>query len=203
MRDARMLSVVCPAFEEEEVLPLFHAALAGAVEPLSAEYEVEILYVDDGSRDRTAEVIGRLAAADPRVRCLSLTRNFGHQAALTAGLEHARGDAVITLDCDLQHPPGLIPELVARWREGFDVVITTRADDPALGWFKRTSSRLFYRLMARWGGLDVRPGASDFRLLSRRAADALLRLRESHRCLRGMVGWLGFPTAEVPYRPAA
>ena len=128
-----IISIVCPAYQEEEVLPLFHAALIEAVEPLARDYELELLYVDDGSRDGTLNVIRRLAAADPRVRYLSLSRNFGHQAALTAGLDHARGDAVVTLDSDLQHPPGLIPELVGCWRAGFDVVLTIRADDQRLG----------------------------------------------------------------------
>jgi dolichol-phosphate mannosyltransferase len=196
-----LLSIVCPAFEEEDVLPHFHAALCEAVEPLSGQFRLEIVYVDDGSRDRTLETLKQIAARDIRVRYLSLARNFGHQAALTAGLEHARGEAVVTLDADLQHPPTLIPALVAKWREGYDVVLTIRADDPRLGWFKRTSSALFYRLLHRCSDLDIRPAASDFRLLSRTALDALLRLRESHRYLRGMVQWLGFRTAEVPFQP--
>jgi dolichol-phosphate mannosyltransferase len=197
------LSIVCPAYQEEEVLPLFHAALVAALEPLAAEYAIEILYVDDGSRDRTLEVIRGLAAADPRVRYLSLSRNFGHQAALTAGLEHARGDAVVSLDSDLQHPPALIPALVARWREGYDVVLTIRADDTRLSWFKRLSSRLFYKILARCSTLDVRASASDFRLLSRTALDGLVQLPEAHRYLRGMVQWLGFRVAEVPFQPEA
>jgi dolichol-phosphate mannosyltransferase len=196
-----LLSVVCPAFNEEEVLPLFHPELAEALRPLDAEYEVEILYVDDGSRDRTLEVLRTLARIDPRVRYLSLSRNFGHQAALTAGLEHARGDAVVSLDADLQHPPRLIPELVARWRAGADVVLTVRADDPRLNRFKRGTSRLFYRVLGRLSSVEVRAAASDFRLLSRRAVQALLRLPETHRFLRGMVQWLGYPTAELPYQP--
>jgi polyisoprenyl-phosphate glycosyltransferase len=197
------LSVVCPAYEEEEVLPLFHAALATALEPLAADFDLEILYVDDGSRDRTLDVIRCLAVADPRVRYLSLSRNFGHQAALTAGLEHARGDAIVSLDSDLQHPPDLIPALVERWRDGFDVVLTIRADDSRLGLFKRLSSRLFYKVLAWCSDLDVRMSASDFRLLSRPALDNLLRLREAHRYLRGMVQWLGFRVAEVPFQPDA
>jgi dolichol-phosphate mannosyltransferase len=193
--------VVCPAFNEEEVLPLFHPELAEALRPLEADYRIEILYVDDGSRDGTLEVLRRLARIDGRVRYLSLSRNFGHQAALTAGLEHARGDAVVSLDADLQHPPRLIPELVARWRAGHDVVLTVRADDPRLGRFKRATSRLFYRLLGRFSSVEVRAAASDFRLLSRRAVSALLRLSETHRFLRGMVQWLGFPRAEVVYQP--
>lgn len=196
---AKLTSIVCPAYQEEEVLPLFHDALVAALKPLSGEFE--ILYVDDGSRDGTLDAIRRLAAADSRIRYLSLSRNFGHQAALTAGLEHARGDAVVSLDSDLQHPPHLIPELLNRWRAGFDVVLTIRADDARLSWFKRASSRLFYRMLARCSTLDVRPSASDFRLLSRPALDALLQLKESHRYLRGMVQWLGFRVAEVPFQP--
>jgi len=197
------LSIVCPAYQEEDVLPLFHSALAAALAPLATEYALEILYVDDGSRDRTLEVIRGLAAADPRVRYVSLSRNFGHQAALTAGLDHASGDAVVSLDSDLQHPPALIPTLVARWREGNDVVLTIRADDVRLSWFKRFSSRLFYKILARFSDLDVRPSASDFRLLSRVALDGLLQLPEAHRYLRGMVQWLGFRVAEVPFSPEA
>lgn len=203
MPTAGLISIVCPAYQEQDVLPLFHAALVEAIAPLGREYELEIVYVDDGSRDGTLDVIRRLADSDPRVLYLSLSRNFGHQAALTAGLEYARGDAVVSLDSDLQHPPSLIPELVARWRDGFDVVHTIRADDTRLSWFKRTSSRAFYRLLARCSRLDVRPSASDFRLMSRPALDALLGLRESHRYLRGMVQWLGFRVAEVPFRPDA
>lgn len=195
------LSIVCPAYHEEEGLPHFHAALAAALAPLADDYRLEILYVDDGSRDGTLAVIRRLAATDPRVRWLSLTRNFGHQAALTAGLDHARGDAVVTLDTDLQHPPAVIPELVARWRAGADVVLTVRADDARLGWFKRASSRLFYRVLAGVSSTAVRPAAADYRLLSRPAADALARLRESHRYVRGMVQWVGFRVDEVPFAP--
>src|SRR5262245_51002856 len=128
-----LLSIVCPAYQEEEVLPLFHAALSDALGPLAGRFRFEILYVDDGSHDRTLHVVKQIADGDRRVRYLSLSRNFGHQAALTAGLEHARGAAVVTLDSDLQHPPALIPTLVARWHEGYDVVLTIRADDLRLG----------------------------------------------------------------------
>jgi dolichol-phosphate mannosyltransferase len=197
------LSVICPAFEEEEVLPRFHAELCAALARLRGEFEIEILYVDDGSRDRTLAVLRRLAAGDARVRYLSLSRNFGHQAALTAGMEHARGDVVITLDSDLQHPPELIPVLLERWRQGHDVVLTLRRDDPRLGRFKRLTSWAFYRLMHWLSDTEVRAAASDYRLLSRRALDALLRLQETHRFLRGMVNWLGFPTATVPFEPAS
>ena len=196
------LSVVCPAFNEEEVLPRFHAELCAVLDPLRREYEVEILYVDDGSRDGTLGALRRLAASDGRVRYLSFSRNFGHQAALTAGLEHARGDVVVSMDSDLQHPPALLPTLLEKWREGNDLVLTLRQDDPRLSPFKRLSSRAFYRVLRWLSDTEVRASASDFRLMTRKAVDALLKLRESHRFLRGMVNWLGFPTATVPFRPA-
>jgi dolichol-phosphate mannosyltransferase len=175
--------------------------LTAALDALAGQYRCEILYVDDGSRDRTLPILRRLAAQDGRVRYLSLSRNFGNQAALTAGLEHAAGDVVVTIDSDLQHPPALIPTLLAKWREGYDVVITSRSSgtEQAFGWLKRKSSATFHRLMQRWSEVDVRVNSTDFRLLSRKAVDALLQLRETHRYVRGMVQWLGFPTFEVTF----
>jgi dolichol-phosphate mannosyltransferase len=202
-RDIPKLSLVCPAYQEEQVLPYFHDALTRVLDTLDGQYEIEILYVDDGSRDRTLTVLRDLARHDARVRYLSLSRNFGHQAALTAGLEHASGDVVISLDSDLQHPPALVPRLLARWKDGYDIVLTVRQDDPDLGLFKRYSSRCFYWVMGFLSDTDIRLSAADYRLMSRKAVDALLQLRESHRFLRGMVQWLGFPVAEVPFRPAA
>jgi dolichol-phosphate mannosyltransferase len=198
-----LVSIVCPAYQEEEVLPIFHRCLSEALLPLSELYAFEILYIDDGSTDGTLLVLRRLAELDPRVGYLSLSRNFGHQAALTAGLEHARGDAVVTLDSDLQHPPSLIPALIERWREGHDVVLTRRQDPPEHGWFKRTTSAAFYRLLAAMSQTPVSPAASDFRLLSRRAVEALTRLRECHRFLRSMVNWLGFRVTSIDYQAAA
>ena len=202
MTTIRRLSVVCPAYEEEEVLPRFHAELCGVLAGLESEYEIEIVYVDDGSRDGTLAYLRSLAANDPRVRYLSLSRNFGHQAALTAGLEHATGDLIVSLDSDLQHPPELIPTLLQRWKEGFDIVLTLREDDPRLGYFKRLSSAGFYKAMRYLSDTEVRMAASDFRLMTRKAVEGLLRLHETHRFLRGMVNWLGFPTATVPFQPA-
>jgi dolichol-phosphate mannosyltransferase len=196
------LSIVCPAYEEEPALPAFHQELLRVVGGLEGEFEVEVLYVDDGSRDGTLALLRRLARSDSRVRYLSLSRNFGHQAALTAGLEHAQGDLVVTLDSDLQHPPQLIPQLIECWRRGAEVVLTIRQDEPSLGWFKRFSSRWFYKVMGWLSDTETRPAAADFRLMSRKVVNGLLRLRESHRFLRGMVQWLGFPTTEVPYQPA-
>ncbi len=202
MTAIRRLSIVCPAFEEEEVLPRFHAELCGVLAGLERDYEIEILYVDDGSRDGTLAYLRSLAVSDPRVRFLSLSRNFGHQAALTAGLEHATGDLVVSLDSDLQHPPELIPVLLDRWKEGYDIVLTLREDDPRLSYFKRLSSAGFYKAMRYLSDTEVRMSASDFRLMTRKAVEALLQLHETHRFLRGMVNWLGFPTATVPFQPA-
>lgn len=196
------LSIVCPAFEEEEVLPRFHAELCAALAPLEGDYDIEILYIDDGSRDGTLAYL-RYLTADPRIRFLSFSRNFGQQAALTAGMEHARGDVVITLDSDLQHPPSLIPALLEQWRNGHDIVLTFREDDPRLSQFKRLSSRAFNMVMRWLSDTPVSSAASDYRLLSRKAVDALLRLHEKHRFLRGMVNWLGFRTTTVAFHPAS
>jgi glycosyltransferase involved in cell wall biosynthesis len=195
-----LVSIVCPAFEEEEVLPLFHRELAAVLGALQGRFEAEILYVDDGSRDRTREVMRGLAAADSRVRFLSLSRNFGKEAAMTAGLEHARGDAVIVIDTDLQHPPALIPALLDHWQAGAEVVVTLRRDAADMGPVKRLASRVFYRLLGWLSDLEVRVGAPDYRLLSRRAVGGLLRMRETHRFLRSQVQWLGLPTAEVGFQ---
>jgi dolichol-phosphate mannosyltransferase len=200
--NAIVLSVVCPAFNEEQVLPLFHRQLVSVLDQLPAAYQVEVIYVDDGSRDGTLEVLRGLAARDSRVRFLSFNRNFGHQIALTAGLEVAQGDAVICMDSDLQHPPALIPKLLEHWRAGKEVVITIRDDSQSPSRVERCLSRWFYRVLGCLSDTEIRPAAADFRLMSRPALDALLRMRERDRFLRGMVQWLGFPSVEVHYVPA-
>jgi glycosyltransferase involved in cell wall biosynthesis len=196
------LSIVCPAYEEEEVLPRFHAEMCAVLATLKREYEIEIIYVDDGSRDGTLQILRDLAAADVRVRYLSLSRNFGHQAALTAGLEHAGGDVVVSMDSDLQHPPELIPALLDKWKEGYEVVLTVREDDPRVGRFKVWTSRIFYQVMKVLSDTEVRMSASDFRLMSAKAVNALMQLPETHRFLRGMVNWVGFPTTALSFHPA-
>jgi glycosyltransferase involved in cell wall biosynthesis len=200
-RSRPLLSIVCPAFQEEEVLPLFHKELAAVLDRLEADWRAEVIYVDDGSVDRTLPVLKEMAAADRRIRYFSLSRNFGHQAALTAGMEQARGDIVISMDSDLQHPPEVIPALLEKWREGFDVVLTIRAEDQRLSLTKRLTSKLFYRIMGALSSTDIRMSASDFRLMSRPALNALLRLQEHHRFLRGMVQWIGFRSAEIHFHP--
>jgi dolichol-phosphate mannosyltransferase len=196
------LSIVCPAFNEEEVLPLFHRELSAQLAQLPACFHAEVIYVDDGSRDRTLEILRTLAAQDSRVRYRSLSRNFGHQAALTAGMEAALGDVIVTMDSDLQHPPALIPTLLQHWQAGKDVVITLRDDGQSPNRLEPWLSRWFYVVMGWLSDTEIRAAAADFRLLSRRALEALLRMRDPHAFLRGMVQWLGFPSAEVPYVPA-
>jgi len=193
----RLLSIVAPCFNEAEGLEAFHTALTSAV--ASLPYDVEIIYVDDGSTDATPQVLNLLRARDARVKTLTFSRNFGHQAALLAGLDAARGAAVITLDSDLQHPPELIPELVRAWEQGADIVYTIRRETAGVGFGKRFTSWLFYRLLNLGSETPIVPGAADFRLMSRLAVDSFCTLRETHRFNRGLVSWLGFRTAAVPF----
>jgi len=191
------VSVVVPAYNEAPCLPRLHQRLRLACDPLPLDFE--FLFVDDGSRDDTLDVLARLAEADDRVRFLALSRNFGHQAALTAGLEHAEGDAVIMMDGDGQHPPELVPILLDRWREGHEVVNTVRLDTAGGPRFKAACSDAFYRVFRRVTGLPIIPGSADFRLLDREAVDALNSLPERHRFIRGLVPWIGFRQAQVEF----
>jgi dolichol-phosphate mannosyltransferase len=201
-RPKQLLCVVAPCYDEEQVVAAFHGRLKAVLTSLS-DLDHRIVFVDDGSRDGTLERLGELAESDERVQVLALSRNFGHQAALSAGLAVAKGDAVVFLDSDLQHPPELITDMVERWRDGHDVVSAVRrrtADAPLL---KNLGSRLFYWLIRRLSDTPIVPGAADYCLLSRRAHGALLRMPERHRFLRGMVSWIGFPRALVHYDAAA
>ena len=194
-RELRLLSVVVPLHCEEDTVRELHRRLSAALEGLP----FELLLVDDASTDRTGELLDEIADADPRVRVLTLSRNFGHQAALTAGLEHARGDAVAMLDGDLQDPHELLPEMVAHWRSGSDVISAVRTDRVGEGIVKLKTARWFYRLFARLSDLDLTRDSGDFRLLDRRALDALLSMRERNRFLRGMSVWIGYTQTSVPY----
>jgi glycosyltransferase involved in cell wall biosynthesis len=194
------LSLVVPLFNEEQGLGAFFARLLPVVERVTADYE--IVCVDDGSEDRTGELLTALHRANPRVKLLRLSRNFGKERALTAGLDHAQGRAVIPIDADLQDPPELIPELVARWREGFDVVLAVRADRQCDALAKRLTARLFYRVMGRMADVPIPADAGDFRLLDRRVVDALKLLPERTRFMKGLFAWLGFRQARVAYRRA-
>ncbi len=191
------LSIVVPCFDEADGLAEFHRRLAAAMDATALPWSVT--YVDDGSQDGTRALAERLAASDPRVAVLGLSRNFGKEAATTAGLDHARGDAVVVIDADLQDPPEVIPLLVAEWQAGADVVYAQRRVRHGETWLKRTTARLFYRLMSGVGDVQLPRDTGDFRLMSRRAVDALGTLRERHRFLKGLFAWIGFPSRAVPY----
>ncbi len=195
-----MLSVVVPVLNEESVLDAFHARLSAVLDGI--DENARVLYVDDGSVDSSANRLDELQASDPRVGVLRLSRNFGKEVALSAGLDHAEGDAVIVIDADLQDPPELIPELLARWREGYDVVYAQRESRVGDGWFKRHSAALFYRVMNRLSDVPIPRDAGDYRLLSRRAVEALLQLREQHRYMKGLFAWIGYPQTAVLYARA-
>jgi len=193
------LSIVVPVFNEEEALPRFFSVLKGVVD--EACPEVEIIFVNDGSSDGTVELLGSLQEADERVVVVDLSRNFGHQAALTAGIDVARGEAVLTMDADLEHPPDVIPQFLERWREGAEIVFGVRRTEQRVGAFKRLSSRLFYWLFGRVSDVDIATASPDYRLMDRRAAEALRSMRERARFLRGMARWIGFRTASVEFDP--
>ena len=191
------LSLVVPCYNEADNIDAMQQRLSAVLEALGCSWE--IIYVNDGSRDRTLTRLEELHALDCRVGVLNLSRNFGKEVAMTAGLEHARGAAVVVIDADLQDPPELIPELVAGWREGFDIVYAQRRERRGETWLKRATASGFYRLMSAIGGVVLPRDTGDFRLLSRRAVDSLLRLREHHRFMKGLFAWIGFPAKAVLY----
>src|SRR5947199_1474965 len=203
-RDRRRLAIdiVVPVYNEEAVVAEFHRQLIDVVRPLRREHDVRICYVNDGSVDHTGAELAKLAADDAGVTILELSRNFGHQAALTAGLDRAQADVVVTLDGDGQHPPGLIADMVALYRAGYEVVLTQRvtADQPR---FKRWTSTGFYRLLSVIGDTRIIAGSADYRLVSRPVLEALREMREYHRFLRGMVAWAGYRTVVLPYAERA
>jgi glycosyltransferase involved in cell wall biosynthesis len=197
---AGMISIVVPCLNEEQVLRETNRRLLAVLEQLPLKFE--IVYVDDGSTDRTPQILLELQMLDERVRVVRFSRNFGHQMAITAGLEHASGDAVAIIDADLQDPPEVIADLVAKWMDGFDVVYGVRTEREGETTFKLWTAKLFYRLMSRLSDTEIPLDTGDFRLMSRRVVNALLVMPERDRFMRGMVSWLGFSQAAVPYRRA-
>jgi polyisoprenyl-phosphate glycosyltransferase len=195
-REPELVSVVTPMLDEEGTVRAFVERVVGAL----GSVPWELVVVDDGSTDATREILAELAAADERVKVIELSRNFGHQTALTAGLDHARGDAVVMIDSDLQDPPELIGELLDRWRDGIDVVYAARTEREGETRFKVATAHLFYRLLSRISSVPLARDSGDFRLLDRRALDALLGMRERNRYLRGMTVWIGFTQTAVPYK---
>ncbi|MCI7194180.1 glycosyltransferase family 2 protein [Acidaminococcus fermentans] len=186
----KKISFVVPVFNEEENIHEFHRRLTQVMAPLP--YDYEILFIDDGSRDRTSLLIRELAEKDPHVQGYVFARNFGHQLALTCGLDQSTGDAVISMDGDLQHPPEMVPDLLKKWEEGYEIVQTVRKSTEDATWFKSITSRLYYKLINSMSEVRITPGGSDFRLMDRKAVDALNRFRERARFIRGMVNNLGF-----------
>ncbi len=191
-----LLSIVIPCLNEHETIPTLLARLA---DELPSEFSHEIIVVDDGSNDGTLDILKSLTAAYPMLRYISLSRNFGHQQALKAGLDHARGAAVITMDADLQHPPRVIRELVERWKSGFDIVYTIRKPDASLSLFKRASSKAFYALINMLIEYPIDRGAADFRLLDRKVVAVITSLHDPFLFLRGLIPWLGFRQCSIAY----
>ncbi len=196
-----MISIVAPVYNEEQVLPELHRRVAGVMDTLGEPWE--LVLVNDGSRDRSAIVIAELNRQDARVKGISFSRNFGFQVAVTAGLDFASGDAVILTDADLQDPPELYPDMIAKWREGFDVVYGVRVSRVGETRFKLWTAKLFYRLIRRITKIDIPLDTGDFRLMDRRVVKAIRSMPERNRFLRGMVPWVGFRQTGVPYERAS
>jgi glycosyltransferase involved in cell wall biosynthesis len=195
-----LISVVVPAYNEEAVLWAFHVRMSALFDALP-RYRCEMIFVNDGSTDGTQAIIERLCVRDERVACVNLTRNFGKEIAMTAGLDHAGGDAVIVIDADLQDPPELIHDFIREWNNGFDVVYARRTRRDGESWLKKTTASAFYSVMERQAGkVRIPRDTGDFRLMSRRAVNALLRLREHHRFMKGLFAWIGYPSKAVEYR---
>ena len=192
------LSIVAPAYNEERNLPAFLAATIPVLEGIGVPFE--IVFVDDGSRDGTLGMLAAAASQDPRIKVIGLARNFGKDVALSAGLAHATGDAVVPIDCDLQHPPELIPQFYARWREGFDMVIGVRSKRDEEGWLRRNLSQTYYKVMRAMTSVEIPPNAGDFRLLDRKILDVINKMPERHRFMKGIFAWPGFKVSSIEFQ---
>ncbi len=192
------LSIVVPAYNEQEVLPEFHRRLTAVLAELPMESEV--IYINDGSSDATLAVIRQLREKDPRIALIDLSRNFGKEIAVTAGLDYSKGDAVILIDADLQDPPELIPRLVEERKNGYDVVYATRMSREGESRLKKATAYAFYRVINQLTRVKIPQDTGDFRLLSRRAVNSLLKLREQHRFMKGLFTWIGYAQKGIPYR---
>jgi polyisoprenyl-phosphate glycosyltransferase len=194
---AQRISVVVPAYNEELVINETHKRLNDALSSIAADYE--IIYVNDGSRDKTIEILKEIGAKDSHVRILNFSRNFGHQVAVTAGIQHATGDAVVLIDADLQDPPELIKEFVRKWQEGYDVVYAIRKSRAGETWFKKFTAAIYYRTLRKLIDIEIPLDTGDFRLMSRKVVDSLNAMPERHRFIRGLVSWVGFKQIGVEY----
>lgn len=195
----KLISVVVPAYNEEAVLGEFYTRLGSVFDSLP-QYACEVIFVNDGSSDRTWEILSEFARTNEAVGLVDLSRNFGKEIAMTAGLDHAGGDAVIVIDADLQDPPELIHEFVREWECGYDVVYAKRTHRDGETWLKKATAGTFYRLMTKLSKVQIPEDTGDYRLMSRRAVDALGQLREHHRFMKGLFAWIGYPAKAVEYR---
>lgn len=199
MDSGKKISVIVPCFNEEEGLSAFNETLH---QFLPEKYQYEIIYVNDGSKDNTLGIIRSVASKDSGIRYISLSRNFGHQNALKAGYDFATGDCAISLDADLQHPPAVIPQLIAQWEAGFDIVNTIRKDHESISLRKQLSSKLFYRMMRKLSDVQIEDGMADFRLLDRKVLKQLRQFRENYLFFRGIIPWMGFRQTNVEFQAA-
>ena len=193
-----VLSIVAPAYNEEKNLPAFIAAIVPVLESIGESFE--IVFVDDGSRDGTLGMLAAASSQDPRIKVVGLARNFGKDVALSAGLQHATGQAVIPIDCDLQHPVELLPIFVAKWREGFDMVLGVRSKRDEEGFLRRSASRSYYKIMGWMTAVEIPPNAGDFRLIDRKIVDVINQMPERHRFMKGIFAWPGFKVTSIEFQ---
>jgi glycosyltransferase involved in cell wall biosynthesis len=193
-----VLSIVVPAYNEEKNAPAFLAAILPVLESIGETFE--IVFVDDGSRDGTLGLLAAAASTDPRIKVIGLARNFGKDVALSAGLAHASGRAVIPIDCDLQHPVALIPQFVATWHEGYDMVLGVRNKRDEESWLRRTTARVYYKTMRWVTSIEIPPNAGDFRLIDRKIVDVITSMPERHRFMKGIFAWPGFKVASIEFQ---
>jgi len=197
MNDRPTFSIVAPVYNEEEILPAFYERVRAVMEGLGQPWE--LIMINDGSRDGSLAIMEGLAQTDAHVRVVNFARNFGHQVAVTAGIDHASGDAVVLIDTDLQDPPEVIVEMVAKWHEGYDVVYAVRTQREGESWFKLATAKMFYRMIYRITDVNIPLDTGDFRLMDRKVADVLRHMREHNRFIRGMTSWAGFKQTGVGY----
>lgn len=194
-------SFVIPIYNEESTLPELRRRVADFLDVIDVQSEV--ILVDDGSRDKSIDLMHEISSADPRFKCVELSRNYGHQIAITAGMDYASGDAIIIMDADLQDPPEVVGQMIDKWKEGYDIVYGVREERDGETWFKRTTAAWFYRLLRKLTDLDLPVDVGDFRLVDRQALDAFKTLRERNRYVRGLFSWIGFKQVGVKYKRAA
>jgi glycosyltransferase involved in cell wall biosynthesis len=199
---AQLVSIILPCFNEEGNIVEIYEKIKTQIDTIG--YDFELIFIDDGSTDQTLHTIKSLTRADNRVKCISFSRNFGHQAALKAGFDFCHGDCAITMDADLQHPPSLLAEMIENWEDGFEIVFTLRKDESETRFFKRFTSNFFYKLMNYMSGLNLQKGAADFRLIDRKIIDIFKdQISEYHLFYRGLISWVGFKTKSIEYAPSA